>query len=159
MRQSFSILLILHSIEPSTTALWFDKLVGNVSIFVSQTQKIGHFHSMASVKGVFDTAVKTLFRTPSYDTFINVPNPQCFRSPWSMCLCHKDAETHFCSPSYTLDRNLTRVWIYHRQRLSYLQTTGCCSQHHRYSHIYPFYCDIPSTMLLTSLPAHLPVKF
>ena len=33
----------------------------------------------------------------------------------------------------------------------HLYITRCCSQHHAYSHIYPFYCDIPSTMLSTAL--------
>ena len=50
-------------------------------------------------------AVKTLFRTPSYDTFINVPNPRCFRLPWSMCLCHKDADTFL----------FTELWHIYRQ--------------------------------------------
>ena len=40
----------------------------------------------------------------------------------------------------------------------YLYLTRCCSQHHEYSHIYPFYCDIPSTVLSTALlPISTPV--
>ena len=36
-------------------ALWFDELVGNVSIFVSYTQKTSDFHQVAPAKCVFDT--------------------------------------------------------------------------------------------------------
>ena len=70
-------------------ALWFEKLVGNVSKFVLDTKNQPFPLNSLNKMCLCHITVKTHFRTLGYDTFVNVPNPRCFLvTPVNVSLSH-----------------------------------------------------------------------
>ena len=76
-----------------TIALWFEKLVGNVSCFLDTKNQRFPLNSLNKMC-LCHITVKTHFRTLGYATFIYVPNPQCFLvTPVNVSLPHIREDT------------------------------------------------------------------